>query len=221
MKLYLIRHGQSLINLEDWSGGNQDTALTDLGRNQAQALAAWLPSELPHIDVLYASTMARAMETAQYISDTYGIAIQPDERIREIGNNRLDHVPWPSNDLPDYGDIWGSAQPFVSITPSRTEGESLMHFRTRVGSFIEDMALKHRGQNVVAVCHGGVIETSFAHVFNIGPFWRCEVWAFNTGITLFELVQHPDRETWRLHYHSRVVHLSAMEGSKEDPETLI
>ena len=221
MKLYLIRHGQSHVNLKSWTGGNRDTDLTDLGRNQARALAAWLPSEVPVIDVLYSSTMARAMETAGYISEAYSIPIQPDERIREIGNNRMDHEPWPSDDLPEYGDLWGSARPFSSITPERDQGESLMHFRTRVGSFVEEMAEKHRGQNVVAVCHGGVVEGMFAHTFNIGPFWRCEVWCFNTGITHFEYVEHPDREAWRLHYHSRIDHLSALEEIVDDVETII
>lgn len=47
MHLYLIRHGQSFVNLEDWSGGNQDVGLTELGQRQAAALAAWLPARLP------------------------------------------------------------------------------------------------------------------------------------------------------------------------------
>ena len=83
-----------------------------------------------------------------------------------------------------------------------------MHFRVRVGSFIEELIDKHREETIVAVCHGGVIEVTYDHVFNIGPWRRCEVWTKNTGITRFELVEHPLRETWRLHYHSRVEHLA-------------
>jgi probable phosphoglycerate mutase len=207
MQLYFVRHGQSHVNLTDWTGGNQDTALTELGRRQAAALAEWLPGELPQPDVLYASTMARAMETAGYLAEAYGMDIRPDERIREIGNNRADHQPWPSDDLPEYSDFWGSERPFASITPERENGESLMHFRTRVGAFIEEMIERHREETIVAVCHGGVIELAFDHIFNVGPFRRCEVWCKNTGVTRFEFVEHPARETWRLHYHSRVDHL--------------
>ncbi len=82
-----------------------------------------------------------------------------------------------------------------------------MHFRARVGLFIEEVAERYRDQAVVAVCHGGVIETVFDHVFNIGPWRRCEVWSHNTGITHLEYVAHPERETWRLRCHSRVEHL--------------
>ena len=59
MHLYLIRHGQSFVNLKDWKGGNLDAGLTELGQRQAAALARWLPSQLPTFDALYASTMQR------------------------------------------------------------------------------------------------------------------------------------------------------------------
>jgi probable phosphoglycerate mutase len=82
-----------------------------------------------------------------------------------------------------------------------------MHFRVRVGHFLEDLIEKYHKQVVLAVCHGGVIELAFDHVFNIGPFRRCEVWCKNTSVTYFEYVEHPLREAWRLHYHGRVEHL--------------
>jgi hypothetical protein len=55
-----------------------------------------------------------------------------------------------------------------------------------------------------------VIELTYDHVFNIGPWRRCEVWTKNTGITRFKYVEHPRRETWRLYYHSRVDHLQTL-----------
>jgi len=207
MNLIMIRHGQSFVNLKDWEGGNQDVGLTPKGHKQAQALAAWLPKKVSEIDALYCSTMLRAQETAGYLAEVYQMTAVTDDRLREVGNNRLDHTAWPSEDLPEYSDFWGSERPFSSITPERKMGESLMHFRIRVGSFVEDLIEKHRQETVVAVCHGGVIEVTFDHVFNVGPWRRCEVWNHNTGITRLELVEHPLRETWRLHYHSRIEHL--------------
>ncbi len=210
MDLYMIRHGQSYVNLRDWGNGNSDEGLTDLGQRQAAALAAWMPLHIPTIDALYASTMKRARETAEVVAQAYGVAIRPDDRLREIGNNRLDHTPWPSNDLPEYGDYWGSERPFTSITPDRDDGESLMHFRVRIGSFLESLIQQHQGETVVAVCHGGVIELTYDHVFNVGPWRRCEVWTKNTGIARFRHVKHEGRETWRLYYHSRVDHLQQL-----------
>lgn len=214
MQLIMIRHGQSYVNLRDWNGGNRDEGLTELGQEQAAALASWLPDHVERIDALYCSTMRRARETAVPLATAYGLSPSFDDRLREVGNNRLDHTAWPSDDLPEYSDYWGSERPFSSITPDRQMGESLMHFRIRVGNFIEEIIDTHRGQTVVAVCHGGVIEITYDHVFNVGPWRRCEVWSKNTGITRFELVEHPTRETWRLHYHSRTEHLARLEAAR-------
>ncbi|MCS6843638.1 MAG: histidine phosphatase family protein [Caldilineales bacterium] len=212
MHLYLIRHGQSYVNLKDWADGNVDAGLTPLGQRQAAALAAWLPTVLPHIDALYASTMQRARETAAPLAAAYGCPILWDDRLREIGNNRWDHSAFPPEELPrTYPDYWASERPFATMTPLTPGGETFMHFRTRVGLFIEELVECCRGKAIVAVCHGGVVEAAFDHIFNIGPWRRCEVWHHNTGVTHFEYVEHPRRETWRLHYHNRVDHLRGIE----------
>lgn len=209
MQLYLIRHGESHVNLADWNNGNIDEGLTDLGREQATALAAWLPTYQPAIDALYASTMRRAYQTAEFVAAAYGSPIRGDDRLREIGNNRADHTPWPNDDLPrDYAEYWASERPFASITPQVAGGETWMHFRTRVGLFIEEIVTQHPDQRVIAVCHGGVIEAVFDHVFNVGPWHRTEVWVHNTGITHLEYLAQTSHDTWRLHYHNRTSHLN-------------
>ncbi|HRX01794.1 MAG TPA: histidine phosphatase family protein [Anaerolineae bacterium] len=212
MHLYLIRHGQSFVNLKDWTDGNLDAGLTDLGKRQAAALAGWLPQQLLQIDGLYASTMQRARETVQPLCDAYGVEVQWDDRLREIGNNRSDHTPWPPEALPKaYSDYWASERPFATTTPMVEGGETFMHFRTRVGLFIEELVECCRDKTIVAVCHGGVVEAAFDHIFNIGPWRRCEIWNHNTGVSHFEYVEIPRRETWRLHFHNRVDHLAAVE----------
>jgi probable phosphoglycerate mutase len=208
MHLYLIRHGQSHVNLAEWDSGNTDEGLTDLGQRQAAALGAWLPGEITTVDAIYASTMRRALETAEPLAQTYGIPLRYDDRLREIGNNRWDHSAWPNDALPpEYAEYWASERPFSTVAPFPEGGETFIHFRARVGIFIEELVENHREDVVVAVCHGGVIEAAFDHIFNVGPWRRCEIWNHNTGVTYFEYVEHPRRETWRLHYNNRTGHL--------------
>lgn len=212
MHLYIIRHGQSYVNLKDWPNGNTDEGLTELGKAQAQRLAGWLPTHVPELDALYASTMKRARETVAAISGGYQVTIQFDDRLREIGSNRLDHSPWPNDALPkDFADYWASERPFSPTAINVEFSESYMHFRTRVGIFVEELVDRHRGQRVAIVAHGGVVEAIFDHVFNIGPWRRCEVWDHNTAVTHFECVEIVGRETWRLHYHNRVEHLIGLD----------
>jgi len=206
MHLYLIRHGQSYVNLPDFEDGNVDAGLTPLGQQQAQRLGPWLKKHVPDVDVIYSSTMKRARETAAPIIAAYSIEARYDDRLREIGNNRRDHSAWPNDALPTYGEFWGSEAPFKPIT-REPDSESLSHFRARVGAFIEETLERHRQQTILVVCHGGVIDLAYDHIFNIGPWRRTEVHVWNTGITHFEYVDHPDREKWRLYFHNRVEHL--------------
>jgi 2,3-bisphosphoglycerate-dependent phosphoglycerate mutase len=69
MHLYLIRHGQSHVNLAEWDSGNTDEGLTELGQKQAAALGGWLPRFVPDVEAIYASTMRRALETAEYLAE--------------------------------------------------------------------------------------------------------------------------------------------------------
>jgi len=207
--LFLVRHGQSFVNLEDWDGGFVDAGLTELGQHQAELLGRWLAAQA-HISALYTSTMARAAETAAYIAEATGIPATPDDRLREFGNCYADGSPVPPEKMPiEYPEEWwGTERPNTRISP---EGESWMLFRTRVSAFLAEIAARHAPEGaetvVVVVCHAGVIEAAFDHVFNVGEHRRSDVWTHNTGVTHFQYMPDSGREVWRLHAHSMVHHL--------------
>ena len=207
MHLYFIRHGQSYVNLPEWDKGNLDEGLTPLGQAQAEALAKWMPGQIPQIDALYCSTMLRARETVRPLAEAYQQYVLYDDRVREIGNNQRSHEPFPNDHLPNqYADFWSSERPFAPVSTSIENTEAMIHFRARIGMFIEDIVELHREQVVLVVCHGGVIDVAFDHIFDTGVWRRCEVWTKNTAVTCFEYVAHPNRETWRLHFHNRAEH---------------
>ena len=67
MKLYIFRHGQTngIVN-NIVQGAGVDISLNDTGRAQAQELAEKMKQE--KLDVIYASHMKRAQETARIVS---------------------------------------------------------------------------------------------------------------------------------------------------------
>jgi broad specificity phosphatase PhoE len=65
-KLIIIRHGETLWNVEDKKQGQLNSPLTALGIKQARALAQRLSEEA--FTVLYSSDLGRAYETAEYIA---------------------------------------------------------------------------------------------------------------------------------------------------------
>ncbi|HLA42256.1 MAG TPA: hypothetical protein VJZ27_02405, partial [Aggregatilineales bacterium] len=58
------------------------------------------------------------------------------------------------------------------------------------------------------VCHGGVIEGFFEHIFQKGPWSAVVVTTSNTGITHLEYHPREGMPDWWLHYHNWTRHLS-------------
>lgn len=210
MQLYLIRHGQSFVNLPDQNDYSKDWALTDLGHQQAAALGRFLPSALASPDIIYASTMKRARQTAEYVSEAYNLPVNHNDSIREIGSSSFDHRPYEDGSIPQFGEHWVSERPFSNISPSAENSESMLHFRARVGAFLQHLMDTHVDETVLVVCHGFVVDTFFDLIFNIGPYRHCEVWTTNTGIAHFEYIRHPNREAWRLHRMNWQEHLASI-----------
>ncbi len=213
MHLLLIRHGESYVNLPDWDGGFIDASLTPLGQQQAEILANWLARHFT-ANALYASTMRRAVETAEFISKATGLSAAVDDRIREIGNC------WPDassinveEEAPEYADFWATERPFSPISPG---GETWMDFITRVGRFLIDVTEAHPNaeDTVLVVCHGGVINAAMDIAFNVGPRRHADVWLHNTSITHWEYNPADRRqEPWRLHGFNLNYHLLETSGA--------
>jgi broad specificity phosphatase PhoE len=216
MHLYLVRHGQSYVNLPDADRTKPDEALTPLGQKQAKAVGKWLNTNVRAASI-FASTMRRTRETAELINAELNIPIQFDARLREIGMNAPDGNPLPTDKLSPYiEDVWGTLKPYDPVTAT---GENWMQFRARVGSFIEslrDSIDNHTvrapestaRQTFIVVCHGGVIEAFYEYIFEKGPWSVVSVITYNTGITYFAYQPRENRPDWRLYFHNQVAHLT-------------
>lgn len=86
MKLYLIRHGESLGNLQGKIQGTMDFPLSDLGKQQVDLISSYCQNI--NLDFLYSSDLERAYATAKTIGDSTGLDVQAWEQIREV---HLDH----------------------------------------------------------------------------------------------------------------------------------
>jgi broad specificity phosphatase PhoE len=217
MHFYLVRHGQSYVNLPDWEAGrNTDEPLTELGEKQAHAVGAWLAQNIA-ARYMFASTVARAKQTAEIIASYTKHNIQFDQRLREIGTNAPDGSALPDPNMPNYIEgVWGTLKPYDPVVYG---GENWMQFRTRVGSFIEgalqlvenhtpDDSEDIMNQTCIVVCHGGVIEAFYEYVFAKGPWSEVAVLTNNTGLCHFRYQPRPHRPDWTLYFQNRLSHLT-------------
>ena len=73
MKLYLIRHGQTLWNQEGKIQGKTDIPLNDEGRKQAGLLAEAMENR--PVGAVYSSPLKRAFETASCVAEQKGLSV--------------------------------------------------------------------------------------------------------------------------------------------------
>jgi 2,3-bisphosphoglycerate-dependent phosphoglycerate mutase len=79
-KLVLVRHGQSVWNLENLFTGWVDVDLTDLGRNEAKEAGKLLKAEGFEFDLVFTSVLKRAIRTMWIVLDEMDLMWLPVER---------------------------------------------------------------------------------------------------------------------------------------------
>ena len=206
--LYLIRHGEAYSNVEAVIGGMQgDRGLTERGIAQAQALAQRLArGEIP-ADVLYASTLPRARMTAELVAEALKLPINWDDELQEFRPGEADGLK-----VEEARARFDGFESFLreTFTPVATGGESWGSFQMRASAALERIILRHQGQSIVVVAHGGIIEISFMYLLELAPQMRSRA-AFhvaNTAITHWRHVtSHVGRQEWHLAAHNDHRHL--------------
>jgi 2,3-bisphosphoglycerate-dependent phosphoglycerate mutase len=206
-ELILIRHGQSHANVNPVVAGMRgDRGLTDLGHQQARRLRERLRVEEFTADVLYASTLPRAQQTAEYVADAVGLPVTEDDELQEL---RVGEADGMSND--DWSARWPglreslSARPYQEFAPG---GESWATFLGRVGSALTCLVTRHPDQRVLAVTHGGVVHAAFAMAFGFGPTVAAvRINPENTSLTRWHHQHDPGPPHWTLESFNDVVHL--------------
>ena len=88
MILLVIRHGESEADILDVHEGRADFELTQKGHRQAAAMAKYVARNY-QVTRIYASTLKRAAQTAEHLSDETGIEIAFDPDLMEFNNGLL------------------------------------------------------------------------------------------------------------------------------------
>ena len=163
MRLYLTRHGQTSANV----GRLLDTAvpgrhLTDLGRQQAVALAGRLRGE--NLAAIYTSDLTRAQQTAAPLAETLGLEVVTLGGLREIqaGDWEL------TTDWMPFVEAVGrwSTDPTERIPG----GETGVEFMTRYDDALRRIVADGH-PSALAVSHGAAMRVWCAAALAMPPDW--------------------------------------------------
>lgn len=182
-RILLVRHGQSVANLDGIFAGQIDPALTELGLRQAQCTAEFI-AKTYSVDAVYSSDLQRAYKTGLCIADRLGLTIHTDTGLREIfagsweGRRFDDLQAENSSAYQAWRQDIGHAQ-----CPG---GESIEALAGRVWETVRAIAEKNAGKTVVLALHATPIRVLQWHVSGRDLGYMQQIpWVSNASVSEF------------------------------------
>ena len=153
-RVLAIRHGETDWNRNGRVQGQLDVPLNATGQWQVHRLALALADE--RIDAIYSSDLARAQQTAMAVARGCGAAIETDPGLRERGFGVFEGMRYAevSERWPELSARWRRRDPAFGAPG----GETLTDFFDRSIAAVSRLALRHPGQTIAVVSHGGVMD---------------------------------------------------------------
>jgi alpha-ribazole phosphatase len=181
-KVILIRHGETLWNVEMKYQGHCDVALTEKGIKQAELAADSLAKE--SISAVYASDLCRAFVTAESIANKHDLQVATIPELREINFGQ-----WEGLAYDKINNQWSDIMAKLFTHPDEIQipdGETFREVKERATIALSTLIKKHPNETIVVVSHGGTIRTILCSVLNIPLNHLWNIKQDNTAINILE-----------------------------------
>jgi len=188
-KIGLIRHGCTDWNKAKRAQGHSDIPLCDEGYVQAEKLADRLAGEA--WDIIYASDLKRARQTAETIAEKMqDIEIHLDERLRERYGGQIEGTT-----VEERIDKWGENWRELDLGMEKSDEIS-----KRGMACLNEIITNHQDENILIVSHGAFIKQLLRTLF---PDQDVEGSLDNCSVTILET----NGELWDLTSRNCVKHM--------------
>lgn len=164
-RIFLVRHGATMLTAEDRFAGATDVPLSDHGREQVGRLAARLRTE--RIAAIYASPLGRTVETARILAEPHQLEVQTRDALREISHGRWEQLTRREveEQFPDESAAWD--QDPYTFAPQG--GESGLAVTARALPALLELVRAHNGANVLVVSHKATIRLLISSLLGFDP----------------------------------------------------
>lgn len=161
-RICVVRHGETAWNSERRIQGQIDIALNATGLTQAKAAGHWLKQahvcqHFGQIRALYSSDLQRAWVTANCIGAALDLVPTAVPALRERRYGLFEGLTYADAEQrhPEVYAAFERRDPDFAFPEG---GESLLQFHARVITALQMLADRHRGETLVVVAHGGVLD---------------------------------------------------------------
>ena len=164
-RIFLVRHGATVLTAEDRFAGATDVELSDEGREQARRLAVRLSRE--RIEAIYASPLGRTVETATILAQPHMLDVQTRDGLREISHGRWEQMTRREveQQFPEEAAAW-EKDPY---TFAPVGGESGLTVTARALPVLMDIVRAHSSGNVLVVSHKATIRLLLSSILGFDP----------------------------------------------------
>jgi len=167
-RIVLWRHGRTQWNAKGLVQGQTDTELDHVGRRQARSAAARLASLVPVRIV--SSDLARAHDTATVLGDMTGVAVEKDQRLREMNFGQREGKTFDEamEQFPEQMRRWldGDDTRFAGAETYAEAGARFSHAVEDVAGPLGD------DETAVVVAHGAVLRVGICAFLGLPQeFW--------------------------------------------------
>ncbi|WP_199255737.1 bifunctional RNase H/acid phosphatase [Mycolicibacterium mengxianglii] len=164
-RMLLLRHGQTELSVERRYSGRGNPALTELGRRQADAAAAYLAAR-GGISAVVTSPLQRAYDTAAAAAKALGLDVTVDDDLIETDFGGWEGLTFAEASAKDP-DLHGRWLRDTSVDPPG--GESFDTVHTRVRRARTRIISEYGGSTVLVVSHVTPIKTMLRMALDAGP----------------------------------------------------
>ena len=164
-RIFLVRHGATVLTAEDRFAGATNVQLSDEGREQTRRLAHRLSGE--KITAAYASPLDRTVETASIIIAPHKLKLETREGLREISHGRWEEMTRKevAEQYPGESEAWDK-DPY---TFAPVGGESGLAVTARSLPVLIDIVRAHPGEKVLVVSHKATIRLLLSSLLGFDP----------------------------------------------------
>ncbi len=164
-RIFLVRHGATVLTAEDRFAGATEVELSDEGREQVRRLAARLAEE--KIVAVYASPMGRTVETAEILAKPHRLEVQTRDGLREISHGRWEQMTRKEVEkaFPEEAAAW-EKDPY---TFAPMGGESGLAVTARSLPVLMDIVREHAGEDILIVSHKATIRLLLSSLIGFDP----------------------------------------------------
>lgn len=164
-RIYLIRHGATILTAEDRFAGATNVQLSEEGRWQASRLAQRLKG-LP-VAAVYASPLDRTMETARILAAAHELEVQSRDGLREISHGHWEQLTRAEveKQFPAEAAAWDE-DPFTFAPEG---GESGLAVTARALPALMEMVRQHEGESIIVVSHKATIRLLLSSLLGFDP----------------------------------------------------